>query len=238
MINLSVKTLEFYKFLDALGRLSDKAIVTIEKGVMMALSNTPGGAIVLLAELPVTCDTDTTLNLPSIKRLQNALKLCGKTEVSEFKIKNNHVEYKGAGFKFKYHLHEDGMIVAPKLKISKLKAFTFDTTFKLSPMHFRNIMKAAAAFQKINKVYLYTENDMLKIALKDEKMPNTDAFAIDIMEMHIELEPFILTLDELRCVMFDKSDIDVDINQKIGNGKLDFHIGELKLSYNIVSLQS
>jgi hypothetical protein len=238
MKTLSVKTLEFYKFLDSLGRLSDKAIITIKDNVMMALSNTAGGAIVLLAELPVTSDGDAVLNLPSIKRLQNALKLCNKTDVSEFKLKNNHLEYKGSGFKFKYHLHEDGMIVTSRLNPSKLKAFTFDTAFTLSPMHFRNIMKAASAFQKVNKVYLYTENDVLKLSLKDDKMPNTDAFTMDIMDMQIELEPFIMTLDELRCIMFDKCDINVDINQKIGNGKLEFQLGDLKLSYNIVSLQS
>lgn len=190
----------------------------------------------LWAALKGDFDVNTTLNLPSLKKLSKALDMTGDEDV-ELKVNTNNLEYKGNAIKFKYHLHDDGILNKPKLSLEKIKSFKFDTEFTVKKAFIVNLLKNSAVFSDTKKLYIYTEDDNLVWSLADKTLANTDALTIVGEDVDFELDTFIINLENLRLVSFaSEEDITFKINSTIGIGSFQLISSDLELNYIISSL--
>lgn len=179
---------------------------------------------------------ETTLNLPSLKKLSKALDMTGSEDV-ELKINSNNLEYKGKEIKFKYHLHDDGILNKPKLSLEKIKSFQYETEIPIGKAFLTQLLKNSAVFNDTKKLYVFTEDDHLVWSLADKTLTNTDALTIIGEEVDFELETFILNLENLRSISFaSETDILFKINSKIGIGSFELNSDDLDLNYIISSL--
>src|SRR5690606_31023873 len=117
-----------------------------------------------------------TLNLPSLKKLAKALDMVDSDEI-DLNVKSNHLEYKDKKIKFKYHLHEDGVITRPKLSLEKIRNFAYDVEFELDFDFLADVLKKSS-ITNTNKLYIFTEDDVLVWKLGDETAPNSDTLSI------------------------------------------------------------
>lgn len=181
-------------------------------------------------------DVDTTLNLPSLKKLSKALDMTGDEDI-ELKINANNLEYKGKEIKFKYHLHDDGILNKPKLSLAKIKSFTFDTEITITKAFLTQLLKNSSVFNDTKKLYIYTDDGNIVWSLADKTLANTDALTIVGEDVDFELDTFILNLENLRSISFaSEKDILFKINSTIGIGSFELKSDDLELNYIISSL--
>lgn len=203
---------------------------------MYAITSTQDNSMFLWASLKGDFDVKTTLNLPSLKKLSKALDMTGEEEI-DIKINANNLEYKGHQIKFKYHLHDDGILNAPKLSLEKIKSFKFDTELTIGKTFLVQLLKNSAVFNDTKKLYVYTEDDHLVWSLADKALTNTDTLTIVGEDVDFELDTFILNLENLRSISFaSEDDITLKINSKIGIGSFELNSSDLDLKYIISSL--
>lgn len=179
---------------------------------------------------------DVELHLPSIKRLESAIKLI-EEEDFEFTLKRNHLEYKGEDIKFKYHLHEEGVLTRPKTSLDKIKSFNYEIEFYLEHSFLSNILKNSSVIGQ-NKLYLYTEDDKLQWKIGDDEKTNSDSLIITGEdEVDFELSDFILNIDNMKNLS-DMSGCELlfKINNKIGLGCVVCEKNGVTLNYIFTSL--
>lgn len=190
----------------------------------------------LWASIKGDFDVTTTLNLPSLKKLSKALDMTGEEDI-ELKINSNHLEYKGKTIKFKYHLHDEGILNKPKLSLTKIQSFNFDTELTVSKQFWTQLLKNSAVFNDTNKLYIYTDDDHIVWSLADKTLTNTDAMTVIGDAVDFELDTFILSLENLRLVSFGaEQDITFKINSKVGIGSFELNSNEFNLNYILTSL--
>jgi hypothetical protein len=181
-------------------------------------------------------DVECGLNLPSLKKLSKALDLVTSEDVN-LKINANNLEYKGSDIKFKYHLHDEGILNKPKLSLEKIKSFKYDTEVVVTKAFLTQLLKNSAIFNDTKKLYLFTEDDHLVWSLADKTLTNTDALTIVGDDVDFEMETFILNLENLRSISFaSESDITLKINSKLGIGSFELNSDDLVLNYIVSSL--
>ena len=59
----------------------------------------------------------------------------------ELNISSNNISYNKDGYKFRYHLLDDGIIKQPSLNIDKVNKLTFDTSFEVKENNLSTIFK-------------------------------------------------------------------------------------------------
>jgi len=177
------------------------------------------------------------LNLPSLIKLSKALNMV-EEEYIDLMVKNNHIEYRGDDLKFKYHLHEDGIITKPKVTLEKIRNFQYDIEFDLD-FDFLSTLLKNSSMTSTNKLYIYTEDEKLIWKLGDESVPNSNNFCVVGEEVLFELdEPFILRIDNLKILSkISKDDNVFKINSDIGVGSIVSKFGDFELEYIFSSLQ-
>jgi hypothetical protein len=190
----------------------------------------------LWATLSGDFDANVTLNLPSLKKLSKALDLTSNDDI-EVKLNSNNLEYKGKDIKFKYHLHDDGILNKPKLSLEKIKSFKYDAELNITKTFLSQLLKNSSIFSDTKKLYIYTEDDHLVWSLADKTLANTDTMTIVGDDVDFELDTFILNLENLRSLyLSSESDITLRINSTMGIGCFELSFDELELKYIISSL--
>lgn len=181
---------------------------------------------------------ENVLNLPSLKKLSKALDMVLKDEVS-LKFNGNHLEYKDKKIKFKYHLHESGVITRPKLSLEKIKNFEYDIKFSLDFDFLSDILQKSS-ITNTKKLYISTEDDYLIWKIGDETVPNSDSLSIQGDEVDFELPaPFILKTDNLKLLSkVSKTGNLFKINSKIGVGSIITRKGDFEIEYIFSSLKN
>jgi hypothetical protein len=234
---LKLNKSDFLFFLDSLSKLSDSAILTIKDGGISALSTNIDASLFLWNSMPVECDDDiSTLNIPSLSKLKSALDLCESSEFIELTLNRNNLEYRGSSVKFKYHLHEDGVLMKSKTSLEKLKSLKYDISTVFSRSFLKSFLKAATSFSKITKLHLYTDDDHLMWSLKDSTIANSDVFTMKGNEVDFELDSLILNIDNIRLMQFPTDNINLKINTSLGIAKIELKYGSVDLNYTISSL--
>lgn len=177
------------------------------------------------------------LNLPSLKKLSKALDMISSDEI-KIKLNGNHLEYKDKSIKFKYHLHEDGVITRPKLSLEKIRNFEYNIEFELDFDFLSNIIQKSS-ITNTTKLYISTENDHLVWKIGDETVPNSDSLSIIGDEVDFELNPFILKIDNLKLLSkVSKTGNLFKINSKLGVGCIFTRSGEFEIEYIFSSLKN
>ena len=232
VLNLNKK--EFQNYLDNISKISDNAILDISKNEISTIVSSDDRSLYLWSTLKGDFDLETTLNLPSLRKLSKALNMIGSDRL-KLTINSNNLEYKG-DIKFRYHLYDEGIITKPKLTLAKIKSFEYQTEFPLNKSFFKNLLKTSSIFKDTKKLYVYTNDDQLWWSLADRTMANTDTFSINSGEVDFELDDFILNLDNMALISFgEQNDITVKINS-MGLGNFHISTNNLELNYIVSSL--
>ncbi len=234
------KTLKFNKddfkiFLEGLSKVSDSTILHVEDDRIYAISSSEDRSLFLWSTLEGDHDDKCVLNLPSVKKLSKALDLVPDKEV-EFTNNSNNLEFRGNSVKFKYHLYGDGILVAPKLTLSKIEALKYEYEFEVERTFLRNLLKNSSIFKDTNKLYIFTEDDKLVWSLGDRTMQNTDVLTIIGDDVDFEMDEFILNLDNVRLISFGESESFTFKINKMGIGRITLKNGESELNYIVSSL--
>lgn len=178
---------------------------------------------------------ETTLNLPSLTKLSDLLKMVGDDVT--FKVLKNKLSYKGNGVKFDYHLYDEGILNKPKVTLKKIKSLTYDYEFSFTKSYLKQtILKNSSILKDTNKLYIYTEDDHLVWNLGDRTKTNTDNLTIIGDEVDFEMDDFIMNLDNLRLVEFGSSEVAKFEVSKNGIGKISIDSEPLQLNYIVSSL--
>jgi hypothetical protein len=234
------KLLKFNKkdlknFLEGLSNVSDTSILNIETDEMFAISSSEDRSMFLWSSLDGDFDDPQVLNLPSLKKLSKSLDLTTGDDV-EFILNSNNLEYKGSKVKFKYHLYGDGILVAPKLTLTKIKSLKYEFEFDVAKDFLTSIIKQSSVFKDTNKLYIFTENDKLYWSLGDKTMMNTDVLTVEGGDVDFEMDEFILNLDNIRLLSFGDSKMFTFKISKMGIGNINLKNGNVELNYILSSL--
>ncbi len=236
MKNLNLKRKEFRLFLASLGKINDSCILNIKDDGIHGLTSSEDNSMYVHAFLGGEYD-EMTLNFPSLNKLSKALSMVDEDYI-DLIINNNNLEYRGEDLKFKYHLHEDGIITKPKVTLDKIKNFKYDIEFDLNFDFLSNLLKNSS-MTSTNKLYIYTEDSKLVWKLGDDSIPNSNNFCVIGEEVMFELEdPFILKIDNLKVLSkVSKDDNMFRINSSIGVGSIISRLGNFELEYIFSSLK-
>lgn len=227
---------DFKNFLEGLSKVSDTSILNVETDKIFAISSSEDRSMFLWSTLESDYDTPQVLNLPSVKKLSKALDLVSDKEV-EFILNSNNLEYKGSKIKFKYHLYGDGILVAPKLTLSKIQSLKYEYEFDVSKAFLDTVIKQSSIFKDTNKLYIFTEDEKLYWSLGDRTMMNTDVLTIEGDDVDFEMDEFILNLDNIRLLSFGDSKVFTLRINKMGIGSISLKNGNVELNYILSSLQ-
>lgn len=177
------------------------------------------------------------LNLPSLKKLSKALDMVSSDEI-KLKLNGNHLEYKDKQLKFKYHLHEEGVITRPKLSLEKIRNFEYSIQFDLD-FDFLSDLLQKSSITNTKKLYIFTEDDHLVWKIGDEMVPNSDTLSIVGEEVDFELESFIMKIDNLKLLSkVSKTGNIFKINPKLGVGCIITRSGDFEMEYIFASLKN
>lgn len=182
-MEITVNNQNFKKlFLEQIGKISDSAVIVVKGDCLECKTSLPDNSVILGIKFGTKCTaSNSTLNVGDIKKLLRAFD-CIDEEKPTLKIENNNITYSSNNVKFKYHLLEDGIINQPKINLEKLDQLNFESSFTLSDKSLSELVKASTFSTDSNKLYLTSENNVLKGTLTDKARYNVDSFEINISD--------------------------------------------------------
>jgi len=223
--------------LDSLSKINDTCILHIKDDEAYAVSISEDASFILWGSISGEFGIETTLNLPSLKKLINALKVSGdETDVTLILNKNN-LEYRGDKIKFKYHLYDDGILTKPKTSLEKIQSLSYNIDVDFTKSFLKNLLKTSSMFSDVNKLYINTINGIVTWALQDKTLTNSDTYSFSGNAVDFELDDFILNLDNLRMITLSaEENLQLKINTTYGIGNLSLINGDVSLNYILSSL--
>jgi len=223
--------------LDSLSKINDTCILHIKDDEAYAVSISEDASFILWGSISGEFGIETTLNLPSLKKLINALKVSGdETDVTLILNKNN-LEYRGDKIKFKYHLYDDGILTKPKTSLEKIQSLSYNIDVDFTKSFLKNLLKTSSMFSDVNKLYINTINGIVTWALQDKTLTNSDTYSFSGNVVDFELDDFILNLDNLRMITLSaEENLQLKINTTYGIGNLSLINGDVSLNYILSSL--
>ena len=233
---------KFVAFLDSLSKISESAIVQVDREKTSSLVASTDNTLILYAEYGASADFFSTLNIPDVKKLTNVLKTVGFEDVIDLTLNTNNLEYKGNGVKFKYHLFDEGFLSKPGLNLDKINAFMFDMGFIIDSNILNQIFKGAVFASETNKLYFYTEenrgedNFRLMAELTDRARHNTYNFTMCIGLVDTELDPIPVNFDNIRLLNNISGQFTVRVNKEYGVIVFEQEAEDIKLKYIVSSL--
>lgn len=224
------------KFLQAISKINDACILDIASDKITALINSQDNTLILTGEYISEQAYCTTLNIPSLNKLIRVLDAI-ETDDVELNINSNNLEYRGKRVKFKYHLHEDGILSRPIWKIEKIKSFQFDIDVNIAAETIQQLIKGTAFATETNKLYFYTKDGVLISELADKARHNTDCYSLDLFPADFTLANTPINVENIRLLQLISNMSRLRINSKIGVLSFEFETANIKLQYIITSLQ-
>lgn len=180
-LTISDKTNFVNYFLTPISKITNTAVLKIEKNLFTSLISTSDNTIILNAEYSNEKDIDSniTLNIPDVTKLIRILSVIDSKDV-ELELNKNNISYSSNHIRFKYHLFEDGIIATPKLNVQKLSTLTFDGKFTLLFNSLQDLIKGSSIATDSNKIYLTFKNGTVLGELTDKARPNVDSYGLII----------------------------------------------------------
>lgn len=218
----------------SLQKLSDNSIFQIKENSIEAIAASEDNSIYLWASLKGDWENECSLNLPSLGKLAKLLNMIPSDDV-DFILNGNNLEYKDNGLKFKYYLHDDGILTKPKISVEKIKSFNYDVTFEVDPKFLIDLIKKEGIIRS-SKLYIYTENGKLVWSLEDKTMTNSDTLTIIGDDCDEDFDQFIIKTDNLKNIVLSTTPVVFRFNTKLGVGNIVSTFGNLILNYVASSL--
>lgn len=167
-------------FLTPIGKVTNSAVLNIEKNNISALIATSDNTIILNSTFELDSNKDSfILNIPDINKLIRVLSIIEDKNIS-LDVDKNCISYSSDSIRFKYHLFEDGIIVTPKLNINRLSTLTMDGSFTLPFTNLQNLIKGSTIATDTNKIYLSYKDTSVLGELTDKSRPNVDSYGLTI----------------------------------------------------------
>ncbi len=235
--SLKLESEQFNQFISSISKVNDQAIITISDEGISSIVASDDRALFLWASIEGSFGDEAVLNLSSVQKLADLIKIANAKEL-DLEIKTNQIQYRGDSVKFDYHLLDDGILTAPKLTTKKIKSLEYEQEFTLPAKTIKQLLKDGCVLKDSNKVYITTEDEMLKWTFGDKSQSNLDSLSFDVDNYTGEDldSPFIISTDNLRLMNLGLSEeVKFEIN-KLGIGKISFTNGDLKLIYIVSSL--
>ena len=146
---------EFVKFLEAISKINESAIVNVQEGEpgnLSCLVSSTDNTLILLAELDsIDTNFSGTNNIPDIKKLIRVIDSINLKSIN-LTVNSNNYEYKDKSIKFKYHLYEDGLLAKPTINIEKIKSFKYDINFQITKDLLQTIVKGSTFATETNNL--------------------------------------------------------------------------------------
>lgn len=228
-------------FLEQISKISDNAVLTLDKTGLSCLCSSPDNSIILSTHLSVKTDLDEQsqkLNIGDIKKLIRAFD-CVDKETVKFSVKNNNITYSDNEVQFKYHLLEDGIITIPKINLQKLESLEFDSYFTITDRSFTDLIRGSTFSTDSNKVYLNSTGSVLKGNLTDKTRHNIDSFEVVVSKEFAgtPLENLCLSFETIRILSTLKvNSINCKVSSKLGVVLFNFENNIIKTNYIVSSL--
>ena len=227
---------EYLKFLDAVSRINDTGVILdIKEDKLSSLVSSLDSTLILHGVYKSNFEFEDTLNIPDVKKLRYVLDTIEEESI-HLDINSNNLQYSGNGVKFKYHLYEEGFITRPNINLEKISKFKFNVNFNLNKATIQRLFKGSTFASETNKIYFYTENNLLMAELTDRARHNTDNFTLSLGSVDFSLEPISINLDNMRLISLLNDDIRVKINTEYGVVVFDIEDSDIKLRYIISAL--
>lgn len=226
-------------FLVPVSNLNDVCVISINNNIMSCILSSPDDTIVCKTTFEVETDVnDTKLNIPDIRKLTKVLEIIPSDEI-ELKINNNNISYSKDGYKFKYHLLDDGIIKQPTLNFDKIKKIKFDTKFKVEEKNLNTLFKGSSFATETSKVYFFEDENKICSELGDRSRHNSDNFVCelsDTYEGNIN-KPLPVNFESFRLISFGNcGEVSFNVNTDIGVITCTFNKGHTNLIYIISAL--
>lgn len=187
-MNIKIKTDDLKeKILKPLNRIVEDGILTVENGKITSIASVDSGGIIVLISKSVDVEVETpvNLNIKGINKLVSVLNCVNDSEVV-MKVESNHIKYDSKGFKFKFHLTEDGIITKPKIKREKLENISYNTCATIEAESFYSILKSSSLLSSDNvRLYFYTkavEERGIYCDITNKTIANSDCVTIKISD--------------------------------------------------------
>ena len=228
-------------FLGPISNLNDMCVLKISNNNITCTIAAADSTVVCKADLE--CETnvenEVILNIPDIKKLTRVLEIIPDNEV-ELKINENNISYNKDGYRFKYHILDDGIIKLPNINVNKVNSLEFDTTFKIAEKNLTMLFKGSSFTTETSKLYLFEDDNKISGELGDKNRHNTDNFVCvlsDEYEGRSLTKSLALNFDSFRLLSFSGCrEVNFRVNQEMGVITCDFKKDNTSLIYVISSL--
>tara|TARA_R110000796_G_scaffold252503_1_gene387227 strand:- start:250 stop:978 length:729 start_codon:yes stop_codon:yes gene_type:complete len=225
-------------FLGPISNLNETCILEVKDNKLISILASADSTIVCKGEVEIECDIETKINIPDIKKFIRVLEIIPTADI-ELNISSNNISYNKDGYKFRYHLLDDGIIKQPSLNIDKVNKLTFDTSFEVKENNLSTIFKGSSFATETSKIYLYEEGEKIYGELGDRNRHNSDNFVCVLSEEYNGSLPKALPInfDSFRLISFSGSkNIKFNVNTEMGVITCTFDKGDTSLIYIISAL--
>lgn len=210
-------------FLNNISKLTDSCILKFEKNDASCIASNNDNTVVYYSSTnqddSFISDNLVTLNIPDVKKLIKIFS-CIEENSIQLNIENNNISFANNYFKFKYHLLEDGIVVVPKINVSKIFALQFNTIFKIRKNELQNILKASTIALDVTKLYLYSDDKGIFCDFTDNNRHNVDSIALkitDAFEGDNIKQPVPINFEIVRLISSSKSnELNIRYNNSLG----------------------
>ena len=228
-------------FLGPVSNLNDMCVLKIANSKIECTIAGADSTIVCKAIVDIETDiTDSaTLNIPDLRKLIRVLEIIPEQDV-ELKINNNNIAYNKNGYKFKFHLLDDGFVKLPNINVDKVNQLDFNTTFISPENSLTTLFKGSSFTTETTKLYMYTEDNNLVGELGDKTRHNTDNFVCVLADKFEGSEihkPIPINFESFRLINFSQCrEINFRINEEMGIITCALQKGNVVLTYVVSAL--
>jgi hypothetical protein len=188
-MKISINTIDLKeKILKPLNRIVEDCILNISENKISSISTIDSGGIIIFVSrtIPASVSEPVDLNIKNINKLVSVLN-CVTDKNVDMIIESNHIKYDSAGFKFKFHLTEDGVITKPKIKREKLENISYNTSANISINEFYSILKSSSFLNGDSvRLYFYTksasEDRGVYCDITNKNIANSDSITVKISD--------------------------------------------------------
>lgn len=242
ILNITDKEKFLNNFIGPLSKVSDSAVLKVQKGGITSLIATSDNTIIISADyLDEQIDVEKILNIPDLKKLNRVLSCIEDIKLS-LDISSNNISYNSSILRFKYHLYDDNIINTPKINLDKLSALSFDGKFTLGHNTVVSLIKGSSISTDTNKLYISVKNNSVFGELTDKTRSNVDSYGIKISDNYEGIQfalPIPLNFEIFRIISSMRfKDVSANLITKMGVLTLDLELENAKFKFLISALSN
>jgi hypothetical protein len=240
ILSVSDKDTFLNNFLTPLSKVTDSAVIKVNKGVISSLISTSDNTIIVSAAFKDDkIDAIKTLNVPDLKKLCRVI-TCIEDLSFNLDISSNFIGYSSKNVRFKYHMYDDDIISTPKISIDKLKALAFDGSFTLPYSSTVNLIKGSSISTETNKIYISVKDTIVFGELTDKTRANVDSYGIQISDNYSGTQfalPIPLNFEIFRIISSMRfKELSAQLITKMGVLTFDLNLGNSEFKFIISAL--